>query len=60
MHLAPTDEQRVVPDAARKFLQAEITRERRLEWDKTEHGHDAAFWNAVAGLGWFGYAIPEQ
>jgi alkylation response protein AidB-like acyl-CoA dehydrogenase len=60
MHLAPTDEQRVVPDAARKFLQAEITRERRLEWDKTEHGHDPAFWNAVAGLGWFGYAIPEQ
>jgi alkylation response protein AidB-like acyl-CoA dehydrogenase len=60
MHLAPTDEQRVVPDAARKFLQAEITRERRLEWDKTEHGHDPAFWKAVADLGWFGYGIPEQ
>jgi alkylation response protein AidB-like acyl-CoA dehydrogenase len=60
MHLAPTDEQRVVPDAARKFLSAEITRERRLEWDKTEHGHDPSFWKAVADLGWFGYGIPEQ
>src|SRR5262245_53013773 len=60
MHLAPTDEQRVVPEAARKFLQTEITRERRLEWDKNEQGHDAAYWKAVAGLGWFGHAIPEQ
>ena len=60
MHLAPTDEQRTVPAAARKFLSAEITRERRLEWDKTASGHDAAFWKAVADLGWFGYGIPEQ
>ena len=59
MHLAPTDEQQVVPAAARRFLATEITRERRLEWDKTEHGHDPAFWKAVADLGWFGYAIPE-
>ena len=29
MHLAPTDEQQIVPTAARKFLAAEITRERR-------------------------------
>jgi alkylation response protein AidB-like acyl-CoA dehydrogenase len=60
MHLAPTDEQRTVPDAARKFLATEITRERRLEWDKTATGHDAAFWKAVVDLGWFGYGIPEQ
>src|SRR5262245_49665689 len=60
MHLAPTDEQRVVPESARDFLAAEITRERRLEWDKTASGHDPAFWKAVADLGWFGYAIPEK
>jgi acyl-CoA dehydrogenase len=59
MHLAPTDEQRVVPAEARKFLAAEITRERRLEWDKLDAGHDPAFWKAVSDLGWFGYAIPE-
>ena len=59
MHLAPTDEQQVVPAAARKFLAAEITRERRLAWDKTAEGHDPTFWKAVADLGWLGYAIPE-
>jgi alkylation response protein AidB-like acyl-CoA dehydrogenase len=59
MHLAPTDEQQVVPRAARTFLDAEITRERRLEWDATATGHDPAFWKAVSELGWFGYAIPE-
>src|SRR5882724_6551884 len=58
MHLAPTDEQQIVPTAARTFLAAEITRERRLEWDKTDAGHDPAFWKAVSDLGWFVYAIP--
>src|SRR5262245_21162555 len=60
MHLAPTDEQGIVPEAARDFLAAEVTRERRLEWDKTASGYDPAFWKAVADLGWFGYAIREQ
>jgi alkylation response protein AidB-like acyl-CoA dehydrogenase len=59
MHLAPTAEQQVVPTQARKFLAAEITRERRLEWDKTVAGHDDAFWKAVSDLGWFGYVVPE-
>ena len=60
MHLAPTDEQLVVPHQAQRFLAAEITRERRLEWDKMPAGHDPAFWRSVADLGWLGYGIPEQ
>jgi alkylation response protein AidB-like acyl-CoA dehydrogenase len=59
MHLAPTDEQRVVPEEARRFLAAEITRERRLEWDRTAEGYDPAFWRAVSELGWLGYGVPE-
>jgi alkylation response protein AidB-like acyl-CoA dehydrogenase len=59
MHLAPTPEQQVVPEQARKFLAAEITRERRLEWDKTAPGYDPVFWKAISELGWLGYAIPE-
>lgn len=59
MHLAPTDEQQAIQQQARRFLAAEITRERRLEWDRTAEGHDATFWRAVAGLGWFGFALPE-
>ncbi len=60
MHLAPTDEQQAVPREARRFLAEHITRERRLEWDKTSEGYDAVFWQTVSKLGWFGYAIPEQ
>ena len=41
MHLAPTDEQQAFQRQARRFLAAEITRERRLEWDRTPEGHDA-------------------
>jgi len=60
MHLAPTDEQQAIQEQARRFLAAEITRERRLEWDRLPEGHDPAFWRAVADLGWFGFALPES
>jgi alkylation response protein AidB-like acyl-CoA dehydrogenase len=59
MDLAPTEDQQAIQSQARRFLAAEITRERRLAWDATPEGHDAAFWKAVAGLGWFGCALPE-
>ena len=58
MHLAPTEEQQVVQQEARRFLAAEVTRERRLAWDRHPAGHDPAFWQAVARLGWFGYGLP--
>jgi alkylation response protein AidB-like acyl-CoA dehydrogenase len=60
VHLAPTDEQQAIQEQARRFLAAEITRERRLEWDRLPEGHDPAFWQAVSGLGWFGFALPES
>jgi alkylation response protein AidB-like acyl-CoA dehydrogenase len=60
MDLAPTDEQQAIQEQARRFLASEITRERRLAWDRSPEGHDAAFWRAVAELGWFGFALPES
>ncbi|MCW5893120.1 MAG: acyl-CoA/acyl-ACP dehydrogenase [bacterium] len=60
MHLAPTDEQQAVAHEARRFLDAELTRERRLEWDALPAGYDPAFWRAVAELGWLGFALPEK
>ncbi len=60
MHLAPTEEQQVIQHEARRFLAAELTRERRLAWDQEPSGHDAAFWQAVGRLGWFGYGLPRQ
>src|SRR5262249_51783346 len=58
MWLAPTTEQQAVQDEARRFLAAEIGRERRLAWDRTAEGYDSAFWQAVAGLGWLGFGLP--
>jgi alkylation response protein AidB-like acyl-CoA dehydrogenase len=58
MDLAASEEQQAVQQEARLFLAAEITRERRLAWDRSPEGYDAAFWQAVAGLGWLGWALP--
>src|SRR5499427_659885 len=58
MHLSPTDEQQAVQQEARRFLVAEIDRERRVAWDATPEGYDPAFWQAVARLGWLGYGLP--
>jgi alkylation response protein AidB-like acyl-CoA dehydrogenase len=58
VHLAPTEEQQAIQSEARRFLATEITRERRAAWDADPTGHDAAFWRAVGGLGWFGFGLP--
>ena len=60
MHLAPSEEQKAIQQEARRFLAAEIDRDRRLAWDGTAEGHDPAFWEAVARLGWFGFGLPAQ
>jgi len=59
MDLALTSDQQAIQEQARRFLAQELTRERRLAWDDTAEGHDAAFWRAVAELGWFGFGLPE-
>jgi alkylation response protein AidB-like acyl-CoA dehydrogenase len=59
MDLGPSEEQQAIQAEARRFLASEITRERRLAWDRTAEGHDAALWQAVARLGWFGFGLPE-
>src|SRR5579885_959644 len=58
MDLGLTPEQQTVQQEARRFLAAEITRERRLEWDRSPTGYDPAFWRAVSELGWLGYGLP--
>ncbi|HZP40189.1 MAG TPA: acyl-CoA dehydrogenase [Candidatus Binatia bacterium] len=60
MHLAPTDEQRAIQEEARRFLAAEITRERRRAWDELPGGWDDEFRRAVARLGWLGWGLPED
>ena len=59
MYLGLTDDQQVIQHEARRFLSEQITRERRLAWDKTADGHDREFWKSVSDLGWLGYGLPE-
>jgi alkylation response protein AidB-like acyl-CoA dehydrogenase len=59
MDLATSEEQQAVQQGARRFLAAEINRDRRVAWDRTAEGHDPTFWQAVARLGWLGYGLPE-
>jgi len=58
MYLSPTVDQQAIQSEARRFLSAQITRERRLAWDRTPEGYDADFWRAVSDLGWFGFGLP--
>ena len=60
MFLAPTSDQLEIQAQAGRFLQAQLTRERRLAWDAMPAGHDDDFWKAVADLGWFGYGLPAS
>jgi alkylation response protein AidB-like acyl-CoA dehydrogenase len=59
MDLALTPDQQAVRDAARRFLAAEVTRERLAAFDAEPAGYDARFWRDVAALGWFGHGLPE-
>src|SRR5262245_31881462 len=60
MHLAPTEEQQAIQHEARRFLTAELTRERRRAWDDLPAGWDPAFWQSVGRLGWLGYGLPRE
>jgi alkylation response protein AidB-like acyl-CoA dehydrogenase len=55
------DDQKFLQSEARKFLEAECTPARvRGVLDDDKKGYDAALWQAVAGQGWLGAAIPEE
>jgi alkylation response protein AidB-like acyl-CoA dehydrogenase len=60
MDLAPSPEQQAVQEQARRFLTAQVTRERRLQWDASPAGYDEDFWRQVSELGWLGFGLPES
>jgi alkylation response protein AidB-like acyl-CoA dehydrogenase len=59
MDLTPTDEHRMLGDAARAFVERECPTARVREMD-TAAGLDPALWRAMAALGWAGLALPED
>jgi alkylation response protein AidB-like acyl-CoA dehydrogenase len=60
MDLGLTEEQELLKNAARDFLEKECPEDlvRRMEED--EKGYDPALWKKMADLGWQGLVIPEE
>jgi alkylation response protein AidB-like acyl-CoA dehydrogenase len=60
MEFAVTDEEQMLRDSVRSFLEARAPLSRVRTIMETETGHDAELWAEIAGLGWPGLAIAEE
>ena len=62
MAMLLTDEQNMLRDAARGFLQASapIDQLRRLRDEASNDGYDRDTWKSMAEMGWSGVLIPED
>jgi alkylation response protein AidB-like acyl-CoA dehydrogenase len=55
-----TEEQEMVRDSARSFLESEATTKLVREMEKDPLGYDPGLWAKAAELGWQGLALPEE
>lgn len=59
MDVLPSEEEQMVKNLAREFLEAECPPSLARAMEKDEHGYSPELWNKLAELGWLGMAIPE-
>ena len=59
MDLNPSQEQKMLRDAAQKYLRAEYSFEARNKLIASERGHGPAHWARFAEFGWLGLGLPE-
>ncbi|MEO1029511.1 MAG: acyl-CoA dehydrogenase family protein, partial [Pseudomonadota bacterium] len=56
-----SDDQKFLGSEARKFLEAECTKEKVREvLDNSDISHSADVWNKIVEMAWLGTAIPEE
>ena len=60
MDVLPSEEEQLLKNAAREFLEAEVSTALVREMELDENGYPPALWQQMADLGWLGLAIPEQ
>jgi alkylation response protein AidB-like acyl-CoA dehydrogenase len=60
MDILPSEEEQMMKNVAREFLEAEISTAMVREMELDELGYPPALWKQMADLGWLGLAIPEQ
>ena len=60
MDILPSEEEQLLKNAARDFLEAEISTGMVREMELDENGYPPALWRQMAELGWLGLAVPEE
>ena len=60
MDVLPSEEEQLLKNAARDFLEAEVSTALVREMELDEIGYPPALWKQMADLGWLGLAIPEE
>jgi len=60
MHVLLNDEEKMVRNMARQFLEAECPTSLVREMEKDPLGYPPALWRKAAELGWPGMALPEK
>ena len=60
MDVIPNEEEQMVKNLAREFLEAECPPILARNMEKDEKGYPPELWQKMAGLGWLGMSLPEQ
>ena len=59
MNVLPTEEELMVKNAAREFLDGECPPSLARAVEQDERGYSVELWEKMAALGWFGISLPE-
>ena len=60
MNVLPAEEELMVKNAAREFLDAECSPSLARAVEQDERGYSVELWEKMASLGWFGISLPES
>ncbi len=60
MDILPSEEEQLLKNAAREFLEAEVSTGLVREMELDEDGYPPALWKQMSSLGWLGLPIPEE
>ena len=60
MDILPSEEEQMLKNVAREFLETEISTAMVREMELDDLGYPPSLWRQMADLGWLGLALPEQ
>ncbi|MDA0262738.1 MAG: acyl-CoA/acyl-ACP dehydrogenase [Chloroflexi bacterium] len=60
MDILPSEEEQMLKNVAREFLEAEVSTAMVREMEIDGLGYPPALWKQMADLGWLGLALPEE